>query len=356
MSNTRTAIGQRDINQERIGNGIRLPAIGGVLLAALLYPVVLGMFHRAVGSGMALPTGYAAISAAVWLAAAFACPTLSLLCAIRLATGSVATRAARRALRLAYFGAAAPTAYTLMGVVLYMLGNPVSDQWIWSAAWLLLAAWAAAAANDALPVRDETVSLPGGLRVAHGAAAAIIAAYVLFHIANHLLGLLGPEAHAAIMKLGRSVYRARLVEPLLVALFLFQVGSGLALAWRWSGRAASAFRAFQVASGVYLSIFILGHMNSVFIFARTYLKIDTGWAFATGAPAGLIHDPWNIRLVPHYWLGVFFALSHLASGLRVVLAAHGVAEATVARAWAAGLAASALTATAIIAGMCGLRL
>src|SRR5262249_3895616 len=44
-------------------------------------------------------------------------------------------------------------------------------------------------------------------------------------------------------------------------------------------------------------------MDSVFIFARTYLGIDTGWDFATGAPTGLIKDPWNIRLVPHYWLG-----------------------------------------------------
>ena len=35
-------------------------------------------------------------------------------------------------------------------------------------------------------------------------------------------------------------------------------------------------------------------MNSVFIFARTYLGIDTGWDFATGAPTGLLKDPWNI--------------------------------------------------------------
>ena len=41
-------------------------------------------------------------------------------------------------------------------------------------------------------------------------------------------------------------------------------------------------------------------MNSVFIFARTDLGIDTGWDFATGAPTGLVKDPRNIRLVPHY--------------------------------------------------------
>ncbi|KAF1016338.1 MAG: hypothetical protein GAK31_01832 [Stenotrophomonas maltophilia] len=51
------------------------------------------------------------------------------------------------------------------------------------------------------------------------------------------------------------------------------------------------FRRFQAASGAYLSAFMLGHMNSVFIYARTYLGIPTDWNFATGAPTGLIHDP-----------------------------------------------------------------
>lgn len=78
--------------------------------------------------------------------------------------------------------------------------------------------------------------------------------------------------------------------------------------------------------------------------------------FATGAPAGLIHDAWNIRLVPRYWLGVFLVLAQLATGLQAVLAAHGVRDAIVARVWTAGLAASAAVATAILAGMCDARM
>ena len=96
------------------------------------------------------------------------------------------------------------------------------------------------------------------------------------------------------MDVGRKVYRAGLLEPLLVLAFLFQAVSGLYLAWRWSHARQDAFRTFQIASGVFLSVFILGHMNSVFVYARTYLGIPTDWAFATGAPTGLIHDPWNI--------------------------------------------------------------
>jgi hypothetical protein len=113
---------------------------------------------------------------------------------------------------------------------------------------------------------------------------------------------------------------------------------------------------FQVASGLYLSVFILGHMNSVFIYARSYLKIDTGWAFATGAPSGLILDPWNIRLLPHYALGVFFVLGHLACGLRQVLLAHRASPALADRLWAGGLVASAAVSAGIMLGMCGIRI
>jgi hypothetical protein len=105
-----------------------------------------------------------------------------------------------------------------------------------------------------------------------------------------------------------------------------------------------------------MAVFILGHMNSVFIFARTFLGIPTDWAFATGMPTGLIEDPWNIRLIPHYALGVFFVLSHLVSGLRVVLLAHGVKTLTANSVWWVGAGISAFTSLAIMLGMTGLRL
>jgi hypothetical protein len=97
-------------------------------------------------------------------------------------------------------------------------------------------------------------------------------------------------------------------------------------------------------------------MNSVFIYARSFLGIPTDWNFAIGAPTGLIHDAWNIRLLPHYALGVFFVLSHIASGLRVVLIAHGMDQGRADRVWGACVAISAIVATAIIVGMCGVRI
>jgi len=107
------------------------------------------------------------------------------------------------------------------------------------------------------------------------------------------------------------------LQPVLVALFFFQIAIGVYFVWRYTAGPSDRFRTFQIASGVYLAFYVLGHMDSVFIFARTYLGIDTGWGFATGAPTGLVKDPWNIRLVPHYWLGAG----------RAVIIAHGVSKA-----------------------------
>lgn len=85
---------------------------------------------------------------------------------------------------------------------------------------------------------------------------------------------------------GVPQYRSDLGEPLLVAAMLFQIGNGLYLAWRWSLAPQSFHRTYQVASGTYLSLFILGHMSSVFIYARSFLGIPTDWNFAIGAPTG----------------------------------------------------------------------
>jgi len=166
---------------------------------------------------------------------------------------------------------------------------------------------------------------------------------------------IGPGTHAATMKAGRTVYRAALIEPVLVILLLLQVASGLRLAWRWSSVRNDAYRIFQIGSGAYLAAFILTHMNSALVSARAVHKIETDWSWASGAPVGLIHDAWNIRLLPHYALGVFFIVGHLFSGLRVVMLAHGARTTVAYRVWTAGLTAGAVISAAIVCALCGVR-
>ncbi len=217
-----------------------------------------------------------------------------------------------RARRLAYLSIGVPPFFVLTGVALGLLHWHVSDELVWVVGWLAVCFYVLLGSDSVL----ESVRPPTRLRVAHGIAAALVVSFVLFHLSNHLLGLVGPDVHAAVMRVGRRVYRSHVVEPILIGLLLFQVVSGARLAWRWSSLPGDAYRVFQIGSGAYLAAFILAHLNSALISARTVHKIDTDWAWASGAPVGLIHDAWNIRLLPHYAFGVFFVLAHLSSGLR----------------------------------------
>lgn len=339
------------------GAKARIPMLAPPL-AALIYPFALKGFNVSVTSITASATGAPAVfwlSAAASLALAFAIPLIALLAAMSFAEIDRPTAAQLRAKRVALLAVAAPTLFTFIGVVLYMLHDPVPDTWFWVACWVVAVAMLLRAENDA-PAMPMPHSIAAPLRVAHGASAlAIVVIFLALHITNHLTGLAGAGTYDAVMKVFRHVYRTDILQPVLVALFFFQIGSGLFFVWRYTAATSDRFRTFQIASGVYLAFYVLGHMDSVFIFARTYLGIDTGWGFATGAPTGLVKDAWNIRLVPHYWLGVSFVLSHLAAGARAVMMAHGISKAFADRFMISGAIVAGILATAIMLGMCGLR-
>ena len=336
----------------------RLPMLASPL-AALLYPFALKGFNASVTRIPDVGAGAFALSwlsAAVCLALAFAVPLIAILAAMSLSGIGRPTVTQLRAKRAALLAVAAPTLFTFVGVVLYMLHDPVPDTWLWVMCWTIVLALLLRSDNDA-PARVVVARVvPVPLRVAHGVSAlALVMIFLALHIANHLMFPAGAGTYDAVMKVFRHVYRTDIVQPLVVALFLFQIGTGLFFVWRLTGAPSDRFRTFQIASGVYLAFYVLGHMDSVFIFARTYLGIDTGWSFATGAPTGLVKDPWNIRLVPHYWLGVFFVLAHLAAGARAVILAHGVSKTLADRFMIGGAVGAGIVATVIMLGMCGMR-
>lgn len=327
-------------------------------LAAMLYPFALEGFNKSVTrvlDGEAGSLAFSGLSAAMYLALAFAMPLVAMLAAMSLSEIGLPTPAQLRAKRVALLAVAAPTLFTFAGVVLYMLHNPVRDTWLWVVCWMIPLALLLRSDNGA-PARIDARPVQAPLRIAHGLAAlALVVIFLALHITNHLMFPAGAETYDAVMKAFRHVYRTKVVQPVLVALFFFQIGTGLLFAWRLTAAPTDRFRTFQIASGLYLAFYVLGHMDSVFIFARTYLGIDTGWSFATGAPTGLVKDPWNIRLLPHYWLGVFFVLAHLASGARVVLMAHGVRKVLADRLMVGSATVAAIVSTVIMLGMCGMR-
>ena len=177
--------------------------------AALCYPFLLRAFHAIVGSQAATPSPLAIVGAILVLAVAFVVPFLGLALAFR-PTATVGAR------RLAYASVAAPTLYVFLGVVQALVHSPISDEIVWCVIWLAIAIWSQSARN----LVAAPVPAVGRWRVAHGLTAAILCLYVLFHLTNHLFGLVGPDAHATVMKIGRVVYRSGIGEPLLVAAML----------------------------------------------------------------------------------------------------------------------------------------
>ena len=194
--------------------------------AALCYPFLLRAFHAIGGSQAATPSPLAIVGAILVLAVAFVVPFLGLALAYRPA----ATVGARR---LAYASVAAPTLYVFLGVVQALVHSPICEEIVWCVICLAIAIWSQSARN----LVAAPVPAVGCWGVAHGLTAAILCLYVLFHLTNHLFGLVGPDDHATFMKIGRVVYRSSIGEPLLVAAMLFQIGTGVYLAWRWSAAA-----------------------------------------------------------------------------------------------------------------------
>jgi len=70
------------------------------------------------------------------------------------------------------------------------------------------------------------------------------------------------------MDLLRTWYRSSLAQPVLVALFLFQLTSGARLIWAKIPRRGDVYSSVQTATGAYLSVYIVSHLIAVFILGR----------------------------------------------------------------------------------------
>ncbi|MBY6241250.1 hypothetical protein [Methylosinus sp. Sm6] len=349
------------LTRERVGVSRKFGLIAAPL-AAIAYPWTLRAFNVAAVESLepSRPAHLALwLGAALFLALAFAIPLVGLLASLRLARIAGPTAAERRAELVALIVVAAPAIYTFLGVVDYMTNSPLPDEWAFALLWAVLIIAVAVSPDRPCPIASAAVA-PAALRVAHGVAAiAILAVFLGFHLVNHLAGLIGPDAHRSLMKSVHAIYGSAVVEPLLVAVLLFQVASGSFLASRHLRASADPFRFFQIASGVYLAVFILGHMNSVFVYARSWSNppIVTDWSFATSeAWGGLIRSGWSNRLIPHYAFGVFFVVAHMGAGLRMAMIGHGLPERWANRAMIGVATAAFLLALAIMLGMCGVRL
>lgn len=323
-------------------------------IIALIYPFLLVGFN-AYSVKVTQGAGVASwLMAGLTLVLAIFMPLTGLLCAIRLGRNPMPSAAEVLARRVALVSGAVAPIFVFTGVIFLLLGKPTWDIGFLTILWIALMGLIAMA--DRTPRQPKRLVAGGNkIRFWHGVAAAAVVVYLGFHFSNHLFGLIGPQAHTAVMKVFRVVYRSAVIEPLLTLTFVFLIGSGAYMAWRLTDRQADALRTFQIAGGVFLVFAITSHINAVLYLARIHFQIDTDWGFAVGAPTGMLKDPWSIRLLPYYFLAVFYVISHAFCGLRGVMLAHNASERTAGRVLAAGIVMAALVAIIIILAMSGMR-
>jgi hypothetical protein len=229
--------------------------------------------------------------------------------------------------RLSLIMVATPPAFTLVGVVLYLMKITGADTGVWVALCAIIGVGTIlrylTLDLKAPPAAPEAPARPGRLRYSHGVVTALLwVGFIAAHLFNHLVALEGAAAHGAVLHALRQVYRNRWVEPARLVLLAFQLLSGLMLWQPKTRKATDLLGTLQSASGIYLAVYLASHVNAVFVLAR-HFGIETDWGWATGAPVGILHDAWDIRLLPHYSLAVFLVLAHLSCGLRAILMAHG---------------------------------
>ena len=178
----------------------------------------------------------------------------------------------------------------------------------------------------------------------------IVLIFLAWHLLNHASAAFSLELNHAMMVTLRKWYRSELVQPVLVTLMLFQMVSGVILLWRATAKRNDLYRTLQTSTGAFLAAYIVSHLNAVFILDRAVTKVDTTFLWASGAPVGLLPDAWNVRLIPHYSLGVLFVITHMGLGLRGVRLAHRVSPLAANRvAWAVGAVGVAFALTITIA-------
>jgi succinate dehydrogenase/fumarate reductase cytochrome b subunit len=163
------------------------------------------------------------------------------------------------------------------------------------------------------------------LRVVHGAIAlCLLCGFLLAHLINHDLAAWSITLHGTAMKWLRLWYRSEWVEPVLLGLLFVMICTGVPMVVHHSRRRMDAFRVVQMATGVYIGVFLCSHVLAVLNGRRA--GVETDWAFAAGPTSLLDGIGLRGRLIPHYFMAALVLVLHVACGLRVILLQHGVAR------------------------------
>lgn len=290
-----------------------LPSIG-----VIVYPSIITSFTSAIDAYREHGDASLAAVAALLMLVAGSIPVIAARALIRIPQDRVINPVLTRGLLYLVFSVS--PLYVLSILVAALTGVVQHHGFIWISTWIL--------AGLALCLGKSTHASPAlgtqalWLRIVHGAAAlCVLLGFLIAHLLNHDLALWSVKLHASTMEWLRLWYRFEWVEPILFALLLVMIATGAPLVAHHSRRSTDAFRVVQMATGVYIAVFLCAHLLAV-LGARS-AGAETDWFFATG-PNGLLDG--RGMLIPYYSFAVLFVSLHAGCGLRIVLLKHGVAE------------------------------
>ncbi|NML39163.1 hypothetical protein HHL17_18330 [Chitinophaga sp. G-6-1-13] len=147
------------------------------------------------------------------------------------------------------------------------------------------------------------------LKRLHHTSGIVLASFLLLHIGNHLFALGGPQWHITVMNILRHIYRFWLVELVLLFCVGFQVVSGVSFVVRKGFVRQPFYVVVQVLSGLYLSFFMIYHVQAV-LRGRLQWKMNTDFYFAAGVAN---HYPEKLFFIPYYTLSLVAVFAHIAA-------------------------------------------
>ena len=289
------------------------------LIGALIYPGLMFSFGWALNDYRETGSPFQAAWAVLTMLLAASVPALAMRALILLRHDDRPVLA-RGFLCLMF---AIPSLFTLTYSLTRMAGEDqhISAIWIlgWSAIGMLL--YFSEGRNESPPHATGVT----WLRVIHGATAlCLLCGFLIAHLINHDLAVWSVALHRAAMKSLRLWYRSEWVEPVLLGLLFVMLCTGVPMVVHHSRRRMDAFRVIQMATGVYLGVFLCSHVLAVLSGRRA--GVETDWSFAAGPTSLLDGIGLRGRLIPHYFMAALVLILHAACGLRVVLLQHGVAR------------------------------
>ncbi len=282
------------------------------LIGTMFYPHLITHFSIAMkdhsGSGSVLTAGWATLL--MLLAMAVPLSALWALMSDRNIRHPVLTRS------MLHLMSAIPPIF----VIILLSGVTASLQAAWFSLWIVIGLLLFFV-KEKQPLSPRDSGIPW-LRVVHGGSALLVlCGFIVMHLTNHSLALWSIDLHISAIEFLRLWYRSDLIEPVLLALLIIMILTGIPMVVHYASHESDKFRRVQMATGVYIGLFLCAHIMATFG-ARSY-GVETDWIFATGE-TGLLHS--QSILFPYYTFSVFFLILHVACGLRIILLKHHISE------------------------------